>query len=252
MLEEAKRLDPNRLCSYASNSLGETPKRDVAGLMDFIETNEYFGSWSPGSPEAVAKHLDDLHAAFPGKPVVISEYGYCACTEDRPEGDEHRIDILRSHDDAIRSKDFVAGAIFFCYNDYRTHVGYSGVGALKQNVHGVVDLCGAQKASYDVLRRESSPVESLTVENRLNTFKLRLRTRHDVPAFTLRGYRLRGTFYGQGDVPVERHEVELPDIAAGNETTADLTFSHASIPVRVKFDVLRPIGFSAFSRNWKP
>jgi len=48
-------------------------------------------------------------------PVVISEYGYCACTEDRPEGDEHRIEILRSHDAAIRSKDFVAGAIFFCY-----------------------------------------------------------------------------------------------------------------------------------------
>ena len=23
---------------------------------------------------------------------------------------------------AIRSEDFVAGAIFFCYNDYRTHV----------------------------------------------------------------------------------------------------------------------------------
>lgn len=252
MLEEAKRLNPNRLCSYASNSLGETPKRDVAGLMDFIETNEYFGSWSPGSPEAVAKHLDALHTAFPGKPVVISEYGYCACTEDRPEGDDHRIEILRSHDAAIRSKDFVAGAIFFCYNDYRTHVGNRGVGALKQNVHGVVDLCGAQKASYDVLRRESSPVESLSVENRLNTFKLRLRTRHDVPAFTLRGYKLRGTFYGQGDVPVERHDVELPDIAIGNETTADLIFSQADVPVRVKFDILRPTGFSAFSRNWKP
>jgi len=33
MLEEAKRLDPNRLCSYASNSLNETPERDAAGLM---------------------------------------------------------------------------------------------------------------------------------------------------------------------------------------------------------------------------
>ena len=252
MLEEAKRLDPHRLCSYASNSLGETPKRDAAGLMDFIETNEYFGSWSPGSPEAVAKHLDDLHAAFPGKPVVISEYGYCACTEDRPEGDEHRIEILRSHDAAIRSKDFVAGAIFFCYNDYRTHVGNRGVGALKQNVHGVVDLCGAQKASYEVLRRELSPVESLTVENRLNAFQLRLRTRHDLPMYSLRGYKLRGTFYGEGDIPVEQREVELPEIAAGNETTVDLTFNQSGVPLHVKFDILRPIGFSAYSQNWKP
>jgi beta-galactosidase len=252
MLEEAKKLDPNRLCSYASNSLGETPKHDAAGLMDFIETNEYFGTWAPGTPEAVAKHLDDLYAAFPGKPVVISEYGYCACTEDRPEGDEHRIEILRSHDAAIRSKDFVAGAIFFCYNDYRTHVGDRGVAALKQRVHGVVDVCGAQKASYEVLRRESSPVESLTFENHLNSFKIRLRTRHDVPAYTLRGYKLRGTFYGQGDIPVERREVELPEIAAGTETTVELTFRQSDVPLRVKFDVLRPTGFSTYSQNWQP
>jgi beta-galactosidase len=252
MLEEAKRLDPNRLCSYASNSLIKTPERDAAGLMDFIETNEYFGTWFPGSPVEVAKHLDDLHAAFPGKPVVISEYGYCACTEDRPEGDEHRTEILRSHDAAIRSKDFVAGAIFFCYNDYRTHVGYSGVGALKQNVHGVVDLCGAQKASYEVLRRESSPIESLTLENHLNAFKLRLRTRHDVPAYTLRGYKLSGTFYGEGDIPVERQEVELPEIAPSEEITAALRFSQSGVPLRVKFDVLRPTGFSVYTWNWRP
>jgi len=252
MLEEAKRLDPHRLCSYASNSLGETPGRDAAGLMDFIETNEYFGSWAPGSPVAVAKHLDDLHAAFPGKPVVISEYGYCACTEDRPEGDEHRIDVLRSHDAAIRSKDFVAGAIFFCYNDYRTHVGYRGVGALKQNVHGVVDLYGAKKASYEVLRWESSPIESLTVENHLNAFQLRLKTRHDLPMYTLRGYKLRGTFYGEGAIPVERQEVGLPEIAPGTETTVDLTFNQLGVPLLVKFDVLRPTGFSACSQNWKP
>jgi len=252
MLEEAKRLDPHRLCSYASNSLNETPERDAAGLMDFIETNEYFGTWAPGSAVEVAKHLDDLHAAFPGKPVVISEYGYCACTEDRPEGDEHRIEILRSHDAAIRSKDFVAGAIFFCYNDYRTHVGDRGLGALKQRVHGVVDLYGEQKASYEVLRRESSPVESVTVENHLNAFQLRLKTRHDVPTYTLRGYKMQGIFYGAGDIPVERQEVELSEIASSGETTINLKFGQSGAPRHVKFDVLRPTGFSAYSKTWKP
>src|ERR1035437_5816522 len=100
MLEEAKRLDPGRLCSYASESLRNTPQRDVAALMDFIETNEYYGSWYPGRAEDVARHLDEIHLAFPGKPIVVSEYGYCACTAERPEGDEQRMQILRSHDDA--------------------------------------------------------------------------------------------------------------------------------------------------------
>lgn len=104
LLEEAKRLDPVRLCSYASNSLGSTLQRDVAGLMDFIEANEYYGTWAPGTAVDAARYLDEIHAAFPGKPIVVSEYGYCACTPDRPEGDEARIEILRSHDAVMRSK----------------------------------------------------------------------------------------------------------------------------------------------------
>lgn len=198
------------------------------------------------------KHLESVHATFPDKPLVISEYGYCACTKDRPEGDTRRIEILRSHDAVIRSKDYVAGAIFFCYNDYRTHVGDRGVGVLQQNVHGVVDVYGAPKPSYETLRQESSPIESLTVSNQLNTFQLRLKSRRDIPMYSLRGYRLRGLFYGQGIIPVERLEVELPEITPGIETRADLTFSQSTTPLRVQFDVLRPTRFSAYSLDWTP
>ena len=249
LLEEAKRLDPNRLCSYASNSLSETPERDVAGLMDFIETNEYFGSWQQGPPEAVGAHLDRLHAVFPGKPVVISEYGYCACTEDRPEGDDYRIEILRSHDAVIRSKDYVGGAIFFCYNDYRTHVGDRGV---EQRVHGVVDVFCRPKPSYEVLRVESSPIESLSVENQLNTFRLVLRTRHDMPMYTLRGYRLRGVFYDESDIPVELREARLPETIPGGAAKVEIKFGESGMPLRMRFDVLRPSRCSVYSLEWKP
>jgi beta-glucuronidase len=252
MREEAKRLDPNRLSSYASDSLRSTPQRDVAGLMDFIETNEYYGTWYPGTAENVSRHLDEVHTAFPDKPIVISEYGYCACAADRPEGDEHRIEIMRSHDAAIRSKDFVAGAIFFCYNDYRTHVGDRGTGALLQRVHGVVDLFGAQKPSYELLRRECSPIESIAVENQLNKFQLLIKTRRDLPMSTLRGYKVRGLFFGEGDIPVECREVSLPDAAPGSETKLAMVFNQSEVPLHVQFDVMRPTSFSAYSLVWKP
>jgi hypothetical protein len=90
------------------------------------------------------------------------------------------------------------------------------------------------------------------VENHLNAFRLRLKTRHDFPTYTLRGYKLGGIFYGEGDIPVERQEVELPEMASGSETTVELTFSQSDVPLHVKFDLVRPTGFSAFSRNWKP
>ncbi len=252
LLEEAKKLDPNRLCSYASNSLAETPDRDVAGLMDFIETNEYYGSWAPGSAEDVARHLDQLHAAFPGKPVVVSEYGYCACTADRPEGDGHRMEILRSHDAAIRSKDFMGGAIFFCYNDYRTHVGDHGIGALQQRIHGVVDIYGSPKSSYKALRDESGPIESVSVTNDHNTFHIRLTTRRDLPMYTLRGYNVRGIFHSVGDIPYEQEDVELPEIPAGGAVQVELKFVEPSVPLHIRFEVLRPTGFSAYSWDWKP
>lgn len=250
MLYEAKRLDPNRLVSYASNTLFNTPQRDVAGLMDIIETNEYFGSWQSGSTLELDQHLEQLHVLFPDKPIVISEYGYCACTPDRPEGDEHRIKILESHNVVIRSKSFVGGSIFFCYNDYRTHVGDRGAGALRQRVHGVVDVYGAKKPSYEVLRRESSPISNLVVLNRGNTFHLKVRSRHDTPRYTLRGYRLRGVCYGQGGIPEEQQEIALPEIAPGAEVTTELTFSQRNVPLRVRFDVIRPTRFSTYSLEW--
>ncbi|HEY6991554.1 MAG TPA: glycoside hydrolase family 2 TIM barrel-domain containing protein [Bryobacteraceae bacterium] len=250
MLEESKRLDPHRLCSYASHSLRSTPAKDVSGLMDFIECNEYFGSWYPGDAAAVGRSLDEVHAAFPDKPIVISEYGYCACTAERPEGDERRREILRSHDAAFRQRDYIAGLIFFCYNDYRTHIGDRGRDVLRQRVHGVVDVWGNRKPSYDLLREESSPIAELRIEGRPTAFKITVRTRLHVPAYTLRGYRLRGVYFGYGQIPIEQQETALPELKPGSEAALEIHFADAQ-PEKIQFDVLRPTGFSAYTRLWK-
>ncbi len=250
MLTEAKKLDPHRLCSYASHSLFKTPQKDVSGLMDFVSCNEYFGSWQSGGPQDLAVMIDNVHAAFPDKPIVISEYGYCACTADRPEGDGHREYVLRTQDEVFRDRDYIAGLIFFCYNDYRTHVGDRGSGVMQQRVHGVVDLFGARKDSYELLRAESSPIESLVVKGNPKAFEISVRAREHVPGYTLRGYKLRGVFYGYGEIPVEQQEALLPPLAPGESATVHFAFAD-SLPLRIEFEVLRPTGFSAFSQNWR-
>jgi beta-glucuronidase len=249
MYEEARKLDSRRLRSYASNSLQQTPERDVAALMDVIEWNEYYETWYGGSAASVGPTVDAIHRAFPGKPIVISEYGYCACTPERPEGDDRRIEILRSHDRAYRERDFVAGLIFFCYNDYRTHVGDKGIGALKQRVHGVVDVYGARKPSFDVLRPESSPVDLLEVAREAGKLAATVRTRKQIPAYTLAGYRLRWIAYDARGVPVEQRDVPLPTMAPGSQATVPLE-TRSAAPARVRIDVLRPTGFSACTVEW--
>jgi beta-glucuronidase len=213
--------------------------------------NEYYESWYKGTPADMGRNLELIHKAFPDKPIVISEYGYCACTDDRPEGDTKRIHVLGEHDRVFRGRDSVAGLIFFCYNDYRTHVGDKGRGVTKQRVHGVVDLYGNRKPSFDALRQESSPVQSLEVAGLPSKLQATLRTRDAVPCYTLTGYKLRAVVFGFGDIPIERFEVALPRLAPGEQFTAPVALNEKA-PMRIQFDVMRPTGFSVYTQVWKP
>ena len=250
MAEEARRLDPHRLLTYASNSLQQTPGEDAAGLLDFIEWNEYYESWYPGNPDSVRRNLQQIHEAFPHKPVVISEYGYCECKPDRLGGDARRIEIMRDHTQACREFDFVAGTIFFDYNDYRTHIGDKGVGPLKQRVHGVVDLYGNRKPSFEALRQEASPVESLQLAAAESSLSATVATRKALPAYTLEGYTLRWIVFGFDDLPMEEGSAALPKLSPGQQATLRIEFQEKH-PTRVRVDVVRPTGFSALTAWWK-
>ena len=246
MLREAKRLDPGRLCTYASNSLQSTPERDVAGEMDFVSWNEYYESWFGGDIDALRSNLEKIHAAFPDKPIVISEYGYCACTADRPEDDARRAEILRTHNAVFRDYPWVGGLIFFDYNDYRTHIGDKGLGVLKQRVHGVVDVFGARKPSFRALSEESSPVAALGIRKEGGKRTAVLRTRRDIPSYRLTDYKIRWTAFGKGAIPLERHEALLPALDPGGEAAIPLGLRETDVR-RVLVEVVRPTGFSAAS-----
>jgi beta-galactosidase len=250
MADEARRLDPHRLLTYASNSLQQNPAEDAAGLLDFIEWNEYYESWYPGNPDSVRRNLQQIHEAFPHKPVVISEYGYCECKPDRLGGDARRIEIMRDHTQACRQFEFVAGTIFFDYNDYRTHIGDKGVGPLKQRVHGVVDLYGNRKPSFEALRQEASPVEGLQLAAGEGSLSATVATRQTLPAYTLEGYTLRWVVFGFDDLPMEEGSAALPKLSPGQQATLRIEFQEKR-PTRVRVDILRPTGFSALTVWWK-
>jgi beta-glucuronidase len=250
MAQEARRLDPHRLLTYASNTLQQSPGQDAGGLLDFIEWNEYYESWYPGTPESVRQNLQLIHQAFPDKPVVISEYGFCECMPDRLGGDARRAEILQAHTAACREFDFVAGTIFFDYNDYRTQMGDKGVGALKQRVHGVVDLYGNRKPSFEALRHESSPIESLKLVAGEGSLGATLTTRKTLPAYPLNGYSLRWIVFGFDDLPMEQGSMPLAKLVPGAETAVRLEFQEKR-PTRVRVDVVRPTGFSAFTAWWR-
>lgn len=244
----ARKIDPSRLLTYASNTLSDNPEQDMAGDFDFISANEYFGSWYPGGPEEVRQYLTRIRQAFPGKPIVVSEYGWCECQPSIAAGDENRVKIVEEHTRVFRESGEVAGAIYFDYNDYRTLVGDKGTGAFRQRVHGVVDLYAERKPSFDVLRQESSPIESLTLSASPDGFILKVETRSVLPAYTLRGYSVLWVFYGYDDLPMEGSQQPLEPLKPGQMVTV-----HAKPTIgglrRVVANLLRPNGFSVGTRE---
>jgi beta-galactosidase len=243
MAKAARESDSSRLITYASNSLGEHPEKDMAGAFDFISTNEYFGSWAPGGPEQVRQHIEGIRRAFPGKAIVVSEYGWCECQPSIAAGDAGRVNIVNGHTDVFREFPEVAGAIYFDYNDYRTIVGDKGAGALKQRVHGVVDLYANRKPSFEALRKQASPIEKLTLEAAGGEFQLAIVTRKTLPAYTLRGYSIRWLFYGYDGLPMDGRLDKLQPLTPGSSTTLKASASIAQMS-SVVADILSPTGFS--------
>ena len=246
LAQEARSTDATRLLTYASHSLRTHPEEDMAGDFDFISSNEYFGSWYPGGARELSEHVASLRQAFPNKPIVISEYGWCECQPSLPPGDESRLKIVEDHTNVMRESDQVAGAIYFDYNDYRTIVGDKGTGALRQRVHGVVDVYSRRKPSFEALRRQASPVEKLNLVRAADHFELEIVTRKSLPAYTLRGYTARWLFFGYDDLPMEGRVDRLPALKPGSRITLKASPSEAKLK-RVVVDILRPTGFSALT-----
>jgi beta-glucuronidase len=250
--DEAKRLDPRRPRTYASNSLRPTPEKDISRIMDIVSVNEYVESWMGGAIPDLVKMLDGIRDAFPQKGVIISEYGYCACRPEWPEGDAKRRRVLVTHNEVFRKRPEIAGLIFFCYNDYRTHIGDRGVDRMQQRVHGVVDVYGRRKESFELLRRELSPVESVAIRFEAGKLQIVVKNRDTLPAYTLKDYVLRALLEGPGPTALERLEAPIPVLAPGGTATINFTPAYAKSPVAIHADVLRPNGWSAWTETWRP
>ncbi len=255
----AREIDPYRPLTYASNSLQNNHGEDASKLLDFLEWNDYYESWYGGSVRDAESNLEKIAKAYPGKSLIVSEYGLCECDPKNPTSDERRIEILKTHTDVYRKSPLVAGAIFFDYNDYRTHIGDKGQGSFQQRVHGVVDLQGRRKPSWEALKRESSPIRSISISDprtmdSKTSASVEILTRsleNDLPAYTLRGYLLTWVAYDSNDLPLGTGKKVLPDISPGTRHQVKIEWPKIDALSRIRVDVYRPTGYSVSGADWK-
>lgn len=238
LYNEAKKIDDSRLVNFVSNKLhkGKPVEKnyvpDSSGEFDMLMFNEYYSTWFGKSIEIISSELDRISAEYKNKPMTISEWGLCEPAH--KGGDPRRIKEMAEQLEIYGSKDYVAGAIYFCLNDYRTHMGEDFTYSYPLRVHGVCDIFSNPKPSYYALKKESSPVIIKSVEIKDGIANITLSGKNTIPSYTLNNYR----------IVCGNHEVVIYKLKPGEEKTFKIKKKANH------FSIIRPTGFEVIKHDF--
>jgi beta-glucuronidase len=239
LYNHAKSLDSSRLVNYVSNHLFwgfpsegiELP--DATSYFDMMMFNEYFSTWHGKSIDVVSEELDKIAKEYPHKPLTISEWGICEPVH--KGGDPRRCEEMIQQSTIYGSKDYIAGAIYFCLNDYRTHMGEDSTYSYPQRVHGVCDIHLNPKPSFDTLKHISSPIiiKSVALENDEAIITLQGKT--GIPSYTVRNYTIVSG----------KNKARISELKPGEEKTFKIKTGEK------EFTILRPTGYEVIRSKFR-
>jgi len=229
-----RNLDSTRFVTVVSNEIWNRKENDESLICDIPTWNEYMGTWHGQNRNEIPEKFSIIKKAIGNRPLLITEHGLCepAFTG----GDTRRIDEMIFHIKEWQKQPFVIGYIYFCLNDYRTHVGEEGLGKFKIRRHGITDMYLAPKPSYSVLKQLASPIEIVKVERVGSSgAKIEIKVKNDIPEYSLRFYKIQYNTIDNKSV-----EIALPVLKPGDTWAAELK----QVNSRFAFKIVRPNGFN--------
>jgi hypothetical protein len=164
MRDFIRSIDPGRFVSYADDNLAklESAEQSAANDADFLMMNQYYGTWH-GPASALVPALDRVDQLFPNKMVIVSEFGYPGFFAKEPrEADPERIKTLQQQMPLLAARDWIAGTILWCYQDYKSRRNLWPGQTEGYVEHGVVDEARQRKPSYEVWKEMTAPAKLAT------------------------------------------------------------------------------------------
>lgn len=133
-------LDDTRLVGIDRQSrIGEPLTTGAHRYLDVLGVNEYFGWYrsvvdnrpelAPTRTSDLSGYLDELHAANPNLPLVVTEFGAEASRSGPPEQKgtyEYQSRFAADHIAIHGSKRYVNGSIYWALRDFRVHQTWQG------------------------------------------------------------------------------------------------------------------------------
>ena len=249
MRDFIRQLDPDRFISYADDNLPKLNRAQdsAANDTDFLMMNQYFGSWH-GPESELSSSLDKIGRMFPRKMVIISEFGLPGIfAKDEDEADRKRVKIIQEQLPMLAQRDWIAGAILWCYQDYKSRRNLRP--GLEEGYvdHGLVDEYRQRRPSYYVWKELNAPAtitaEWTSSENLPASFTVTVRPNspQSLPSYPLRDYRLAWDVYDDTRL-LERRERALTDLS-GTQTVSDQIKTNADVhKLQVHLALIRPTG----------
>lgn len=163
--DAAKALDPRPVMVAAVTIPPLTTKDISSGIADVVGVNEYWG-WYVGRTDDASEYLETVHALFPERTFLISEYGADALYGRRLDGapaeesvaghsysEDFQVYFHERHLDQFERLAFVRGVMPWVFADFRYQwtptTGDHPIAG--RNLKGLVDFDRRPKAAFRIL-----------------------------------------------------------------------------------------------------
>jgi beta-glucuronidase len=241
MVEWVRGIDNSRLLTFASDRAGlpkvGRPEDEASCHVDLVCVNLY---------RDYAERLDRIHALWPDKPVLVSEF---AARGHVNLSDEEYVPYFRDMLNVFRARPYVVGAAVWTYNDYRSR--YPGTASDGYRHYGAVNAQREPKPAYELISAEFSPATIEAGSARLDRaagsvlISCEVAARQDFPAYLLCDYLLCCRVLDAAGATLGTHTAKLPTLRPGDRhrVNTDVTLPVAAIPLTVRLEVVRPTGF---------
>ena len=243
-----RQLDPDRYVSFADDNLPklERAEQSAANDADFLMMNQYFGTWH-GPAEALEPALDRVNALFPSKMIIVSEFGFPGMfAKQTADADPSRIRTLERQLPIMASRDWIAGAIMWCYQDYKSRRNLAP-GLVEGFVeHGVVDEMRRRKPSYTAWQHLTAPaaIQAQWEGAPVTGFSATVtpNSERQLPYFPLHNYQLLWTLQDEAGVTLAGGTKPLRDFASAERLAGQLPKDAMGHALRLVITLLRPDG----------
>jgi beta-glucuronidase len=256
MREFVNTLDPGRFVSYADDNLPKLNRAEdsAANDADFLMMNQYFGSWH-GPANELSSSLDKVDRMFPRKMVIISEFGLPGIfAKDEEDADRKRVKVIEDQMPELGRRDWIAGAILWCYQDYKSRRNLR-FGLEEGYVdHGLVDEFRQRRPSYYVWKEMNAPA-TIKVEwnNRQDlptsfTATVEPNSADTLPSYPLSDYRLTWEIYDETKL-LTRGERSFSTLSGRQTVSGQVDSGLASHKLQLHLALVRPTGEIAAEKN---